>query len=147
MCVTDNILSPLLKYKERSWYKRQKTKKMYFLNPKKALGLGRGWRVGGRGQFEPPCCFPKNASSKERVKPKFFVTFVIIISHIFPKNLIEIPQLFLKIIKAFSVNISYFHRFSSIFWIFWPFLATKKLMTSAYNRWWHYTFSLLTYFK
>ena len=115
MCVTDNILSPLLKYKERSWYKQQKTEKMYFLNPKKSWGWG---GEGGEGQFEPPCYFPKNASSKERVKPKFFVTFVIIISHIFPKNLIEIPQLFLKIIKAFSVNISYFHRFSSIFWIF-----------------------------
>ena len=36
-------------------------------------------------------------------------------------------------IKTFSVNISYFCRFLSIFWIFWYFLVTKKLMTSVYN--------------
>ena len=36
--------------------------------------------------------------------------------------------------KNFSVNISYFHQFSSIFWIFRHFPVTKKLMTSAYNR-------------
>ena len=33
--------------------------------------------------------------------------------------------------KTFSVNISYFHRFSSFFSTFWHFLVTKKLMTSA----------------
>ena len=37
--------------------------------------------------------------------------------------------------ETFFDNISYFHRFLSIFWIFWYFLVTKKLMTSAYNRW------------
>ena len=48
-------------------------------------------------------------------------------------------------VKTFSVNTSYFHRFSSIFWIFWHFLVTKKLMTSAYNRWCQhfFTFNIL----
>ena len=50
--------------------------------------------------------FSKNSSSKEGVKPWF----------------------------TLSVNGSQFHRFSSIFWIFWHFLFTGKLMTSAYNR-------------
>ena len=45
-----------------------------------------GW--GGGGQFDFPCGFFKNLSSDERVKPCFFVTFNIIISHIFPENLI-----------------------------------------------------------
>ena len=40
-----------------------------------------------------PYGFSKNVSSKERVKLWFFVTFDIIISHIFPENFIEIPQL------------------------------------------------------
>ena len=55
-------------------------------------------RLGGGGQFDPPSVFPsgfsKNVSSKERV---FFVTFNIIISHIFPENFIEIPQVVQKI--------------------------------------------------
>ena len=43
---------------------------------------------------------------------RFFVTFNIITSHIFPENLIEIPQV---VHKTFSVNVSYFDKFSSIF--------------------------------
>ena len=35
------------------------------------------------GQFDPPCGFSKNASSKERMKPLVFVTFNIIISQKF----------------------------------------------------------------
>ena len=65
------------------------------LNPKKA-----------GGQLDPLC-----GSSKEMSKPWFFATFNIIITHIFPENFIEIPQ----IMKCFSINISYYHRFSSIF--------------------------------
>ena len=42
----------------------------------------------------PPYGFSKNVSSKQRVKPWFFVTFDIITSHIFPENFIEIPQAF-----------------------------------------------------
>ena len=48
-------------------------------------------RMGG--QFDPtPVIFSKNVSSKERVKPWLFATFNIILGHIFPKNLIEFPQ-------------------------------------------------------
>ena len=50
------------------------------------------------GQFDPPPCgFSKNVSSKERVKPWFSVTFNIIISHTFPENFIEIPQVVQRI--------------------------------------------------
>ena len=77
--------------------------------------------VGRRGgiNLTPPCRFSKNISSKERVKSSFFVTFNIILKHIFPKDFIEFPQVVQKIWKKFSVNISYFHQFSSTFWIFW----------------------------
>ena len=46
-----------------------------------------------RGQFDPSlsiCGFSRNVSSKGRVKPWFFMTFVIIINHIFPENVIKI---------------------------------------------------------
>ena len=49
------------------------------------------------GQFDTPCGFSKNVLSKGGVKPCFFVTFNIIISHIFPENFIEIPQVVQKI--------------------------------------------------
>ena len=53
---------------------------------------------GGGGQIDPPPCgFANNASSKERVKPWFSVTFEIILKHIFPENLIEFPQIVQKI--------------------------------------------------
>ena len=47
----------------------------------------------GVGEFDPsPCDISKKLSSKERMKLWFFVTFNIIISHIFPENFIEILQ-------------------------------------------------------
>ena len=59
-------------------------------------------KAAGGGQFDLPapllpCGFSKNVSSKERVKPCFFVTFNIIIRHIFPENFIEIPRVVQKI--------------------------------------------------
>ena len=39
----------------------------------------------------------RNSSSRERVKTWFFVTFNIIIGHIFPENFIKIPQVLQKI--------------------------------------------------
>ena len=46
----------------------------------------------------PPLCgFFENVSSEEGLKPRFFVTFNIIIRHIFPENFIEIPQVVQKI--------------------------------------------------
>ena len=54
--------------------------------------------AGGGGQFDPlPCGFSKSVSFKERVKPWFFVTFNIILRHIFPENFIEFPQVVQKI--------------------------------------------------
>ena len=47
-----------------------------------------------RGQFDPSCGFFKNVSAEELVNAWFFVTFNVIISHIFPENFIEIPQVF-----------------------------------------------------
>ena len=60
------------------------------INPKRTSGVG--------GQFDLlPCGFSKNVSSKERVKRWFFVTFNIIIRHIFPENFIKIPQVVQKL--------------------------------------------------
>ena len=55
-----------------------------------------GWQ-GGQSIWLPSCGLSKNVSSKERVKPWFFVIFNIIMGHIFPENSIEIPQVFQKI--------------------------------------------------
>ena len=77
----------------------------------------------------------KNVYSKERVKPWFLVTFNIILRHNFPENFIKFPQLVQKIWRNSLSILANFHKFSSIFWIFWHYLVTKKLMTSAYNRW------------
>ena len=54
----------------------------------------------GVGQFEPPCGFSKNISSKKRVKPGFFVTFNIIISPIFKASL-----KFLKSFRSFEESL------------------------------------------
>ena len=62
---------------------------MTAFNPKAAGG------GGGRVNLTPPTPygFLKNVSSRERVKSwGVFVTFNIIIMHIFPENFIEIPQ-------------------------------------------------------
>ena len=90
--------------------------------------------------------FLKNVSSKERVKPWFFMTFNNILRHIFPENFIEFPQVTQKIWRNPLSTLANFHQFSSVFWIFWHYLVTKKLMTSAYNRWCQH-FLLSTYFK
>ena len=61
------------------------------INPQKAGGWGK------RVNLIPLCGFSKNASSRERVKPWLFVTFNIIISHIFLENFMEISQIVQKI--------------------------------------------------
>ena len=49
-------------------------------------------------KLDPPLCgFTKSVSSKEREKPWFFVTFNIILRHIFPENFTEFPQVDQKI--------------------------------------------------
>ena len=65
-------------------------------------------------QFDSLCCFSKNVSSRERVKTCFFVTFDIIVSHIFPENFIEIPHVGQNICR-FSLSIL---TFSSVFLVF-----------------------------
>ena len=66
-------------------------------------------RLGG--QFDPPCGFAKNVSSKEQVKPWFFVTFNIIISYIFPENFIEITLVVQKISIIFLSMLAVFIDF------------------------------------
>ena len=44
-----------------------------------------------------PCDFLNNVSSKESVKPWFFVTFSIIAKYIFPENFTEFSQVVQKI--------------------------------------------------
>ena len=50
-------------------------------------------------QFDLPCGFSKNVSSRKRVKHCFFVAFNIISIEIFPKNFFEIPQVVMIDIK------------------------------------------------
>ena len=73
--------------------------------------------------------FCKDVSPKERVKPCFFLAFNIAISYIFSKNFSWIPPVVPKIWIWIFLSIFI------IFCIFWHFLVTKKLMTSAYNKW------------
>ena len=49
------------------------------------------------------------------MKPWFFVTFSIIISHIFPEHLIEIPQVIHKIWRLSSSLLTIFIGFSDFF--------------------------------
>ena len=69
---------------------------------------------------------------RERVKACFF-TFIIIISHAFPENFIEIPRV-VQIIWRFSPSVSDL-RFKIFCWFFGHFLVAKKIMASSYNRW------------
>ena len=69
------------------------------------------------------------------------MTFTIIISHIFPENFIEITRVVQKIWGISLSILANFHQFSSIFWIFWHFLVTKKLVTPTYNRWYQHFFT------
>ena len=52
-------------------------------------------RLGGIGEVKlipPRCDFSTSVSSKERMKPWFFVTFNNILRDIFPENFIEFPH-------------------------------------------------------
>ena len=72
-------------------YGRNLEYKLYYFNPKK---------TGESNQS--PSGFSKNVFFKERARPCFVVTFIIIISDMFPENLIEIAQVVLKI-RRFSL--------------------------------------------
>ena len=112
-----------------------------FFNPETAGG-GRG-----DGPFDShPCGFSKNVSSKETVKPCLFMTFNIIISHIFPENFIEFPQVVQKLsripLSILAIFID-FHQFSGFL----------DISLSQRNQWRQLIaddvsiFSLSTYFK
>ena len=83
------------------------------------LGLLRvvfSWGGGGEGGVNlTPCGFFKTVSSTERVKPWFFVTFNIIISHILPEHFIEISQVIQKIWRFSSSILTIFINFSDFF--------------------------------
>ena len=101
-------------------------------------------KTGGEVNLTP-CGFSKIVSSKERVKPWFFVTFTIILRHTFPENFIEFSQVVQKIWRNSQSILGNFLQFSSIIWIFWHYLVTKKPMMSGYNRWCQhfFTFNIL----
>ena len=79
-----------------------------------------------------PCGFSNNVFSKDRVKPCFFMTFNIIISHIFPENFSEISEVVQRIWKLSLSIWTIFINFIN-FLDFLQFAVTKKLITSAYN--------------
>ena len=92
------------------------------------------------GSIWPPSLwFYKSVSSKERVILWFCDILYYHKSHLWNSSSRSNDM------KNFSFNISCFHWFCSSFWIFWHFLVTKKLMTSAYNRWCQhfFTFNML----
>ena len=93
-------------------------------------------------QFDPFL----NESAKVIVNSWFsvtfkFLTFNIIISHIIPENFIEIPQVVQKIWILSLTILAIFINFYKFLGFFWHFLVTKRLMTSAYNRWCQYFFT------
>ena len=78
-----------------------------------------GWEGGGGSIWAPPCGSSKNVSSRERVNPWFFVTFYSIISHIFPENFIESPQVVQKIWRFYLSILTIFINFSGILTFPW----------------------------
>ena len=74
--------------------------------------LGEGVNLS---QPPPPLWFFEIVSSKQRVKSYFFVTFKIIMKHIFSENFIEIPQVVQKIWRIFlsilAIFINFYHFF------------------------------------
>ena len=72
----------------------------------------------GGSQITPSCGFSKNISSKERVKPWFFVTFNIILKHIFPESFIEFYGIVQKIWRSFLSILAVFINFPQFFGFF-----------------------------
>ena len=108
------------------WFAKVSVEEIVLLLTLKKLRVGRGGV-----NLIPLCGFSKNICYRERVKPWFFETFDIIISHIFPENFAEIPQVVQKIWKFPPSIFNYFNRFFRIFCLF---LVPKKQMTSAYQH-------------
>ena len=87
-------------------------------NPKTAGERGRG--KGGEVKLIPPIAFRKMYFLKRRLNPVFFVTFNVILRHIFPENFIKFPQVVQKIWRnslsklAIFINFYRFFGFSDI---------------------------------
>ena len=73
------------------------------------------------------------------MKPWFFAVVNVIISDILPESFNEITQVLRKV----EDFLQQYYLFSSIFRIFWYFLVTKKLITSASNRYFQSTLNRL----
>ena len=96
--------------------------KKYFYFILKALFALNSKRARWWGQIALPCGFSKNVCSKEKVKPWFFVAFNNSISHIFPKNIIEIPQVVQKLWRIYLSMLAIFINFLD----FLTFLCYKE---------------------
>ena len=79
------------------------------------------------------CNFFKTVFSRERVKPWFFVTFDIIIKHIFPENLIEISQVVWKIRRFSSSILTIFIIFGGFFYLQ---TALNRLLSNCIKLYW-----------
>ena len=77
-----------------------------------------------------PCDFSKNVSSKERVFCEFRYYHKSYLSWKFHWSSSSCSE----VMKNLSVNLSYFHQFSSIFFIILTFLVTKKVLTSVCDK-------------
>ena len=78
------------------------------------------------GQFDPLSPPPPLLSSKERVKPCFFVTFSII-RHIFPENFIGIPQFIRRMWRIYLSIFAIFINFPRFFGFFDISLLQRNL--------------------
>ena len=105
-------------------------KALFALNSKTA----RWW-----GQIALPCGFSKNVCCKERVKPWFFVALNNSISHIFPENIIEIPQVVQKLWRIYLSILAIFINFLN----FSTFLCYKETNDLSYNKWCQHFFTFI----
>ena len=87
-------------------------------------------------QFDLPCGFSKKMYLLKR---GWNPGFLIIISHIFPENFTEIPQVFQKTWRLSLLTLAIFIDFHRFFNFFWHFLVTKKQWCQHF-----FTFNLLT---
>ena len=74
-------------------------------------------------QFNPSCGFLKSESSKENVKPWFFVTFNVIVSHNFP----QISLKFITSFRSYEEFLCQYYLFLLFFIIFLDFLNISLL--------------------
>ena len=89
------------------------------------------------------CGFTKNITSNQKVKPWFFVTFDIIIIHIFPDSFIEIPEIVQKIRRISLSILAIFVNFHQLF-NFLIFSWYKETNDVSLNTWCQrFTFNVL----